>query len=505
MPAPTPEHRPVDRRRFLRAAATGAALALPAESYAKVAGSNERLRVAFLGCGARAQAHIHLVTKFDDTTPVAVCDVWDGLEDEYEQTFGGHTTRRRYCQGLYPSARKCGLDPADKKAVTKDYRRVLDRSDVDLVCVSTPDHWHARMTLDALAAGKDVVVETPMTRTPAEAVAVLDAAGRHNRVVAVAAQTLADPVWRTAHDLIRSGRIGPVAHLSAGVFRNDIRGQWRFLRLVKEMTPKTVAWDQWLGHRFEVNGEPLGPPPREAPFDRATFAQWRCDSRFSGGPFTDLYGQQVTRLLAASGLRFPGRVVGAGGLFLEHDGRDVPDVATVAADFHEGCQLLVTGSTLSAYPQEEVILGRGGVLKFVRGGIHIIRDDPMGRAGLPSRLERTIEPGEVVAVEPVKNETEALWRNVLDCVARRDRNTLGGPDLGAAAVVVTALAQESYRRGRSLTWDREHRKVVCDDGSWVAEWSEYGRSSTARPLAPPDHQRLAGPWPGTNPPPNEVS
>ena len=216
---------------------------------------------------------------------------------------------------------------------------MLDLKDVDAVCVSTPDHWHARMTLDAAAAGKDVFCEKPMTRTPAEALAVLDAPARHNRVVTVGVQSLADPVWRAAHDLIRSGRIGPVAHLSAGVFRNDVRGQWRFYRLVAEMTPKAIDWDLFLGHRFEVNGERLGPTPREQPFDRAAFAQWRCYSPFSGGPFTDLFVHQVTRLLAAAGLRFPGRVTGAGGLYQEHDGRDVPDVGTVAADFDEGCQL----------------------------------------------------------------------------------------------------------------------------------------------------------------------
>ena len=82
MPTPAPEHRPVDRRKFLRAAATGAALTLPAKSYAAVPGSNDRLRVGFLGCGARAQAHVHAVTVklADQAAAVAVCDVWDGLE-----------------------------------------------------------------------------------------------------------------------------------------------------------------------------------------------------------------------------------------------------------------------------------------------------------------------------------------------------------------------------------------------------------------------------------------
>jgi predicted dehydrogenase len=165
---------PLDRRKFLGSAA---ALSLSAASYANVSGSNERLRIGFLGCGGRAQAHIDLVNRFaaekKSVAAVAVCDVWDGLEDEYDVHFGGKATRRRYAQGLFPSARKCRLDPADKARVTKDYRIVLDRKDVDVVCIATPDHWHGRMTVDALYAGKDVFVEKPMTRTAEEAIAVL--------------------------------------------------------------------------------------------------------------------------------------------------------------------------------------------------------------------------------------------------------------------------------------------------------------------------------------------
>ncbi len=455
---PPAEHHPLDRRKFLKAA--GTALALSAASYARVPGTNDRIRIGFLGCGGRAQAHIHLIAKLgaeaNAILPAAVCDVWDGFEGDYEQVTNGRTIARRYSQGLYPSAKKCGLDPADKQHVTKDYRRVLDSKNVDAVCIATPDHWHARMTLDALAAGKDVFCETPMTRTAAEAVAVLDAAALHNRVVAVAAQSLADPVWRTAHDLIRAGRIGPVSHISAGVFRNDIRGQWRFYRLLDSMTPNTIDWDLFLGHNFDVHGERLAP---DRAFDPALFAQWRCDRDFSGGPFTDLYIHPITRLMAACGLRFPSRVVGAGGLYHETDGRTVPDVATVVADFDEGCQLLVTGTTASAYPVEEVIRGRLGAIKFVKCGLLVIRDDPAGGAGLPGRLEKTLEPTDIVPAPPPANETEALWRNFLDCVRRRDRNTLCPPDLGAAAVAVVAMAQAGWRDGRVHSWDGERRAV----------------------------------------------
>ncbi len=471
------EHKPVDRRRFLRA--TGAAAlgvgagvgALTARSYAAVAGANARLRVGFLGCGARAQAHLHLVNKLaGEGRPVvaaAVCDVWDGHDDEYEQAHGGTTVRRRYSQGLHPSAAKCGLDLGDRVHVTKDYRRVLDAADIDAVCIATPDHWHARMALDAVAAGKDVFCETPLTRTAAEAVAVTDALTRHGRVLAVGTPALADPVWAAARDLLQAGKLGRVSHLSAGVYRNDARGTWRFYRVTPTMTPKTIDWDLFLGHGFDVNGEPLGPTAGELPFSPAAFAQWRCEGTLSSGPFTDLFVTPLTRLLFAGGLRLPARVTASGGLFHERDGRSVPDVGTLTADF-DSAHLLLTGTTTSAYPQEEVIRGSHGTLKFVKGGYHVVADSPHGNAGLPARLELSLPPREAVAVASPRNETEALWLDFLDCVGRRDAATLCPPDLGAAAAIVTALAARSFHEGRSLAWNPETRAAEPVSPGWFA-------------------------------------
>jgi len=465
---PVIEHRPVNRRSFFRqtTAAAAAALPLTAASYARVPGSNRSLRIAFLGCGARAQAHIHLVQKLARETgavaAVAVCDVWDGLEETYEHRFGKTISQRNYSQGLYPSARKCGLDPDNPTHVVKDYRRLLDRKDVDAVCIATPDHWHGRMCLDAAAAGKDLFVEAPMTRTAAEAIELLTVLNRTERVCTVGIQSLADPIGSVVAERIQAGVIGPLVHVSAGVFRSDPRGQWRFYRLSEAMNPATIDWDLFLGHRFEVRGCPIGPTPEQCPFDAATFAQWRCDSRFSGGPFTDFYYHPVCRLLRGTGLRFPGRVAAAGGLFHEHDGRDVADVATIAADFWEGCQLLISGSTVNDTAAEEQIRGRLGSIRLGKGWYEIFRE----------------EATEKLTVTPPRNETEALWRDFLDCVGRRDRQTLAPPEIGAAAVVIVALAEQSLRTGRAWLWDAAQGRAVADEGQWLRTWLQRSRDGS---------------------------
>jgi predicted dehydrogenase len=471
----------LDRRKFFGSAA---ALSLSAAGYGNVVGSNERLGIGFVGCGGRAQAHIDLIQRFaqngQHVTPLAVCDVWDGLEDEYDVEFGGKVTRRRYAQGLRPSAAKCGLDPADRTRVTKDYRRVLALKEVDVVCIATPDHWHGKMAVDAMQAGKDVFVESPMTRTAEEGAVVVDTWKQSGRVMTVGVQSMADPVWIAAWDYLRAGTVGHVATAQTGAFRNDLRGQWRYYRLASEMTPRSVDWDQFLGHRFELAGRPIGPNPKEQPFDRAAFAQWRCLAPFSGGPVTDMLSHNITHLLAAMGVRTPRRVTAGGGLFLELDGRTVPDTASIIADFEEGCQLFASVSTITGYPMEEVIRGRLGAIKFVKGGFQVFRDDPNRGAVFSPRLEKPVDPSEFVAAAPPKNETEALWENFLECVRSRRQSTFCPPDLGAASVNVTSQAETYFSANTSrgkpnqiLGWSG------CDNGSVVRE---------------PAYQKLAGPW-----------
>src|SRR5439155_11161295 len=185
--------------------------------------------------------------------------------------------------------------------------------EVDAVCIATPDHWHARMSIDAAAAGKHIYCEKPMTKTMAEAHAVVDAARGHNVVMTVGVQSMADPTWRMANEMVRRGEIGHVCQAQTSYYRNSNVGQWRYYPLTEDMNPKTVDWKMFLGTEFG-----LAP---DQPFNRAKYGQWRCYWDFGGGMYTDLFVHQLTHMLQAMGLRFPRRVVGAGGLFLEYDGR----------------------------------------------------------------------------------------------------------------------------------------------------------------------------------------
>src|SRR5262249_55517553 len=194
----------------------------------------------------------------------------------------------------------------DNRTVTKDYRHILEKcKEADVVCIATPDHWHAKMALDAMDAGKDVYMEKPMTRTIAEADAVMQAAQKKKRIVDVGGQYMSDPTWQAAYEYIRDGNIGHVFQGQTSYYRNSLVGQWRYYPLKKEMTPRTIDWKMWLGTDFECCGQKIGPTSKEVPFDRAVRAQGRSYWPFGGGLFPDPFVHQTTHPNPAIGVPYP--------------------------------------------------------------------------------------------------------------------------------------------------------------------------------------------------------
>jgi predicted dehydrogenase len=406
-----------------------------------------------------------------------------------------------------------GLNPDDRVHVTKDYRRILALREVDAVCIATPDHWHAKMTIDAASAGKHVYCEKPMTKTIDEANAVVDAVRRNNRVMQVGVQWMADPSWRLANEMIKRGDIGHLCQAQTSYFRNSIVGQWRYYPLTEDMNPRTIDWEMFLGHQFHViPGTPLAP---RMDFDRAKFAQWRCYWDFGGGLYTDLFVHRTTRMIAAMGVRYPARVVGAGGIFLEYDGRDVPDVATIVCDYNEGCQLIITGTMINDYPIDDCIRGRNATIKFTSREVAGQQRRDYGFEVRPQNIQNrptqgASSGGPVRWVGGGQSEDEGtshLWQNFIDCVRSHNIETFSTPELGAAAFSTVAMGVQSYRTGQALYWNSDQRRPIQADSFWATQWErrshERGQPHQVRGwqgaeagsfLVPPAYQRLAGPW-----------
>ncbi|HXT59399.1 MAG TPA: Gfo/Idh/MocA family oxidoreductase [Pirellulales bacterium] len=486
-------HDHVSRRGFVGAAATGAAATvLAGRASASKNDPNARLRIGVIGAGNRGfNALTKTLAKLRglgrNLDLVSVADVYS-------------LNRQRFVEFV---KQQTGATPT----AHVDYRDLLQEKDLDAVCIATPDHWHARQTLDALKAGKHVYCEKPMTHTIDEGRDVVRAWRASGLVLQVGVQSTSSPVWNMAREMIDAGKLGKVVQFQTESSRNGTFGMSRHNPIAKEMTPQTVDFRRFLGV-----DEGLAP---EMPFDRETFGQWRCYWPFGYGMYSDLFVHRVTGMLKATGLRMPGRVVGGGGIFLEYDDREVADVASIIADFHEGVQGVVSSTMVSEELKlDHLVRGHYGLLRF---------EKPCYLNGPHARFEFVPERPQVTLDAKPKRETfDASTKldfvsehcgNWLDAIAAGNPGLVNNdPELAAAAVMFVNLAVRSYREGKVFHVDREGN-VTDGDRSWADGWEKMSKAR-AKPrhvpgwtagdagsvLQPPEYQKFAGPWIDGKPP-----
>lgn len=492
------EQSPVNRRDFLKNSGTAAVAAsavaslVTAPAPARAAGSNEKIRVGFIGPGGRGfGSHVKTLAKLAKENAnielVAVSDVYSVNQDRAANYIKEQT----------------GKEP--KKY--EDYTDLIADKNVDAVCIGTPDHWHAKQTIDAMKAGKHVYCEKPMTHTIDEAMDVVKTWKETGKIMQVGVQSTSLPLWKKVNQQINEGKLGKVLMFQTEYFRNSSLGQWRYYPLTKEMTPKTINWEKWLGYKE-------GLVPEMMPFDREVYAQWRRYWPFGAGMYTDLFVHRTTSMLKATGLRFPRRVVGAGGIFLEYDGRDVPDVATVVADFNEGVQGLVTASMcVQESPIKQCIRGHFGSFEFGNGESF---DDYKFIAERPQVTKDSKIKDETIPAESGKgfDKDYEHFKNWIEAIRENKQDLVNNPpDLGAAAIVIVNLGVRSYREGKAFFWDDANKKVSEANPEWAQKWEAMSKSrakpmhvpgwkagDTGSLLEDPAYMALAGPWIDGKPP-----
>ena len=483
-----------NRRQFIKSSAgTAAIVAAGTSTKTATAGTgispNAKIRIGFIGPGGRGfGAHVKQLTKLaKEGQPIefpAVCDVYNVHRDRAAK----HIEKR--------------LGYAPKKYV--DFREMLEQEDLDAVCIGTPDHWHAKQAIESLGKGLHVYCEKPMTKTVEEAVDVVRAWQASGKVMQVGVQSTSLPLWNEVNKLLTQGQLGKVLMYQTEFFRNSAQGQWRYYSLNEQMTPKNIDWNRFLGSDEGLT--------EFEPFDRAKFAQWRRFWPYGSGMFTDLFVHRTTSMLKATGLRFPGRVVGAGGLYLEYDGRTVPDVATVVADFKEGVQGMVTATmACQNTPIQQMIRGHFGSFQFGNGeefdGFDFIPERPQ------VTRDSSLKKGRI-ATEKIKDTTYAHFKNWVEAMVADDPSMCNNdPLLGAAAITTVILGAQSYRQGKVFFFDDEEMVVREGDSSWATNWEKisiargkpkhipgWTAGDRGSVLEEPDYMKLAGPWIDGKPP-----
>lgn len=206
--------------------------------------------------------------------------------------------------------------------VTRDYREILARPDVDAVIVATPDHWHDRIGIAAMNAGKDVYCEKPMVQKVEFGLPVVEAQKTTGRIFQVGSQRVSSIIYEKARDLYRAGALGQLNTVEAWWDRNSAIGAWQY-SIPPDATPETVDWDTFLGRA----------PKR--PFEPIRLFRWRNYQDYGTGVAGDLFVHLFSGIHFVTGVIGPSRIFASGGLRFWKDGRDVPDVLMGVFDYPE--------------------------------------------------------------------------------------------------------------------------------------------------------------------------
>ena len=252
--------------------------------------------MATIGFGGMGMGDTHYATSLPGVELVAVCDIYDGRMTRAKEVYGNQIF------------------------TTRDYREVLGRKDVDAVIIATPDHWHSRITIDALNAGKHVYCEKPMVHSMEEGKSVIAAQDKSGRLLQIGSQYVTSLVYRKARDLMQAGAIGKVNMVEAWLDRNTAVGAWEY-SIPPDASPATVDWDRFLGSA----------PKR--PFEPVRLFRWRNYRDYGTGVAGDLFVHLLSGLHFVTESIGPTRVFASGGLRYWKDGRDVPDVMLATLDY----------------------------------------------------------------------------------------------------------------------------------------------------------------------------
>ncbi len=415
---------PLSRRGFVGGSAALAALA--AMGVPSASAANDKVRLALIGAGSRGNQLLGSFLPRADVDFVAVVDVDDKHATETAEAIKrakGHDVK-----------------------TARDYRSVLDDPNVDAVVIATPDHWHALPAIHAVMAGKDVYVEKPVAHNVAEGQAMIRAARKYNKVMAVGTQQRSSTNFQQAVETVRSGKLGKVFWVQTWNFENI--SPVGIGRPADTNPPAHVDYDRWLG------------PAPARPFNPNRFHllfRWFFD--YAGGMMSDWGVHLNDIVLWALDAKGPLSVYTSGGIFTSDDNRDTPDTMQVVYEF-PGCTLTYSmrkgnGLKYNGHDYGILFCGTEGSLMLDRSGHEIIPDKVILPYGIKlAQGDRPLRSIDLKA-EQVKAKDDGIpahVANFLDCLKSRERPTCD-IEIAHRSTNTCHLGNIAYRVGRRLHWD----------------------------------------------------
>jgi predicted dehydrogenase len=396
----------VNTRREFLSSVSGAGLSVPLLAARgvppKSTSPNGKIQIALIGSGGMGQEDARSSVASGITKLVAACDCYDGRLEHMKEQYG---------RDIF---------------TTKRYEEILTRKDIDAVIIGTPDHWHQRITLDALAAKKDVYCEKPMVQHIDDGLAVVQAHNRSNRIVQIGSQRVSSVLYKKAQQLFRSGAIGKLNMVEAWWDRNSAVGSGEYV-IPPDANTATCDWDRFQGRA-----------PR-ADWDPKKFFRWRCYREYGTGVAGDLFVHLFSGLHFITGAQGPRRVFATGGLRFWKDGRNVPDFFIGVYDYPD----------TPTHPAFNLILR----VNFVNGatedsGFRFTGSDgimTVGRTVTLSRQPQPSEPGYTI---------DTFSQPVQDAFLKHYRARY--PETKPSVASIQASRQEIYEAPEGYSDHRDH-------------------------------------------------
>jgi predicted dehydrogenase len=395
-------------RRTFFTAASGLALGTRMAA-ASAQGANNRVRVGVIGTGSRARGLIGHLIKRPGAEVVSICDVYEPRLLQAREIVG-------------PAA-----------STVADYRRMLDDRGIDAVVIATPDHWHKAMTLEAVAAGKDVYVEKPVSHTIDEGAEMVKAIEASKQIVQTGTQQRSWDHWILGKQIVDSGRLGQITFVQTFWYQHARAGNYPSVSL------EQLDWKRWLGSA------------PDQPFRPERFFQWRHFWDFGGGGITDLMTHWIDVVHWYMDVAAP-LTAAATGRNYNLKLWEAPDTMTVTLEFPKNFIAAYLGTYVSRVDDGGLeFRGDRGTLKIDRARLAFYRDDAAYAPG-----SHTPEPE--IFVRSSGDGTFTHMQNWLDCIRSREQPN-AHIRVAHQSARTSHLANAALRTGRLVRWNESAQKI----------------------------------------------
>ena len=395
-------------RRTFFAAASGLAIGTRMAT-ASAQGANDRIRIGVIGTGGRARSLMNHLKRLPGNELVAVCDVYEPRMLQAAEIAGTTATK------------------------VADYRRILDDRGIDAVVIGTPDHWHKTMTLDAVAAGKDVYVEKPVSHTIAEGAEMVKVIEASKQIVQTGTQQRSWEHWVLGKEIIASGRLGQITFVQTYWYQHARAGNYAPVAMDK------LDWKRWLG------------PAADQPFRPERFYQWRHYWDFGGGCLTDLMTHWIDVVHWYMDVDAP---LSAAAIGHNYNIKlwEAPDTVTATLEFPKNFMASYVGTYVSKIDDGGLeFRGDLGTLKIDRTRLAFYRNDA-------ANVQGTLAPEPETFVRSSGDGTLTHMQNWLDCI--RSRKTPNAHIRVAHQAARTShLANAALRAGHRVKWNNTAQKI----------------------------------------------